>query len=151
MIGIGIFTHALNILPFAYFLIAPFTNGRNNMPGNRTVPFHAYYYRQYWQRFLFGKHLIVTAPIFITIKVIEKYKVNKNDEQRVWDIFAISESLGVDYDEESCKEARIAINDFKESQLIRSSLIKFSTERAEFNHKKKSEVFDDYISKQEVL
>ena len=151
MIGIGIFTHAFNILPFAYFLLAPFTNGRNNMPGNRTVPFHAYYYRQYWQRFLFGRHLIVTAPIFITIKLLEKIRGSETREQRIWDFFVVAESLGVDYDEEVCKEAKIAINKFKEGQLIRNSFIKFSTERAEFNHKMKSEVFDDYISKQEVL
>ncbi len=146
MIGLGIFANALNILPFAYFLLAPFAYGRNVMPGNRTVPYHSSYYRRHWQRVLFGKHLWYTMPFFLFVKLAPTYAIKKNTDQLVQDYYVVAESLGVDYDEESNENTKEALNKYRIKQLFKKNFNSLSLERAENNYKLKSEVFDDYIA-----
>jgi len=146
MIGLGIFANALNILPCAYFILAPLAYGRNVMPGNRTVPYHSFYYRRHWQRVFFGKHLWYTLPLFLFFKYYPEYTIKQNNNQAVQDFYVVAESLGADFDEESNQNTKEALNKFRLEQLVKKNFNSFMLDRAETNYKLKSEVFDDYIS-----
>jgi hypothetical protein len=149
MYTFGLFTNAFNILPYAYFILAPFAGGRNPIGGNRTVPFHSNYYRKYWYKLLFGKHLYVTAPFFVIFKLSYYIQIQRGNEILRQDIYAVVDDLGVEYNEEESKYTKKSLEKFRLNKLQQDSVNKYLVLRAEMNYKMKSEVFDDYISRQE--
>jgi len=146
----GIFTNAFNILPFAYLILAPFAGGRNPMGGNRSVPYHSNYYRKYWYKVLFGKHLYVTAPLFAIVKLSHYIQIERGNKVLRHDLFAVAEDLGVDYNEEESKYSKNALDKYRLYKLHQDTANKYYMLRAEMNYKLKCEAFDDYISKQEI-
>lgn len=146
MYGIGVFAKLLNIVPFAYFIIRPFAFGRGNMPGNRQGSFYRTYYRQYWQQVFFGRHLYVTVPVSILIGFLI-YRLNKNNEQNlIYRVNMVLNSLGIEYDEEENKHAKKAFLEYKIEEIENNSANKLIKERALKNYNLLGSAIDDYMS-----
>lgn len=150
MIGIGIVSHVLNVLPFAYFLITPFANGRGGFHGNETGAVYKDYYRKYWQKLFFGRHVKITLTTLGLYHMVQSYRLGYFNDKKSWEFFAVFESLGGEYDEEYSPSAKEALIKFKKEQLLRRNYIGLAHDKANISYKLKAEVFDEYIAKQSI-
>jgi hypothetical protein len=150
MYGIGILAKITNVLPFAYFIVAPFSYGRGNAGNNRQGALYKNYYRQYWFRMLFGKHIKITIPVMLTGYILLSYNKSVKDEEDYYHFMVLGKGAGVEYDSEENLAAKQAYYDYQERNLYKKNFLQLSTERARYNHKMKASVFDDYISKQSI-
>lgn len=148
MIGIGVVSHVLNVLPFAYFIISPFAHGRGNLPGNQSGAVYKDYYRKKWQKFFFGRHLKLTVSTLVIFNLVNNYRLGQYQDLRSWEFFAVFESLGGDYDEEYSSASKQALIKFKKEQLIKRNIASLAYSKALINYNKKAEVFDEYIASQ---
>lgn len=149
MYGLGILAPIMNILPFAGLIVAPFTRGRGGLTGNRVAPVYRNYYRAFWFRALFGKHIKITYPALLLFFVGTKYLREVRKNELSYAIITNYDILGLEYDEEENKFAKAAFEKYKLESLYRKNYLMFSNEKALHEYKNKAAVFDEYISKQE--
>lgn len=147
MIGPGIITYVLDVLPFGFLFLAPFFGGRANLPGNRFFANHRKYYRVYWQRILFGRHIKVTIPLIGTLAFVNWYRNEKGKEYLQHKFFAPITQYDHDlYDEEISPLAKQALLDYKTNKKFEDMALKFKKMKAQQEYDLKSKAFDTIIT-----
>ena len=147
MIGPGILLHIANVVPFAYFIISPLALGRGNFAGNRNHAFRNNYYRRFYQRMFFGRTMKIFIPSFIVVYIFEKYiHLKKVSNLRYFSAFAPVSSYTDSIDEEVCREAKIALRNFKELKLIKNKSEELRLQRAKLYYQLKSEAFEESLA-----
>jgi hypothetical protein len=147
MIGPGIVTYVLDVLPFGFLIIAPFFGGRANLAGNRFFANHRKYYRKYWQTIFFGRHLKFSVPILGLMALVNLYNNEKSKEYLSHNLFAPIIHYDHDlYDEEVSPLAKQALIDYKTNKKFEDMATKFKKIKAQQDYELKSKAFDTIIS-----
>lgn len=147
MIGPGIVTYIFDVLPFGFLVLAPFFGGRANMAGNRFFANHRKYYRKYWQRILFGRHLKLTVPVIGLLAFSNWYRNEKSKEFLSHKLFAPIIQYDHDlYDEEVSPLAKQALIEYKTNKKFEDMALKFKKMKAQQDYELKSKAFDTIIN-----
>lgn len=143
MISPWVVVNVLNVVPGLWFVLSPFAFARNNLPGNRFGAYRPFYYRRMFHQLFFGRHVVLTIPVFVSLIGIEYFRGN-NLEDFYYNqaLVNIVEFDHEEYDENVSKNAKPILEKYRMTKLREKNTEMFENMRVETDYKLKSQAFD---------